>query len=135
MSDVNNEQTELTREIARDAENGRFVTGNIGGGRPKGSRNKLGEQFIQDLYSEWQESGVSALKRVAADDPTAFVRLVAGVLPRELDATLTVSSEHLELFAECRDYAAAFKKASEIIGSELVLVEEPALIEAPDDAA
>ncbi len=125
MSDLNNEQTELTREIARDAENGRFVTGNIGGGRPKGSRNKLGEQFIQDLYSEWQESGVSALKRVAADDPTAFVKLVAGVLPRELDASLNVTVEHIDLMREAKTFAEAFRLSQRLIGSELEYVEAP----------
>jgi len=132
MTDVNNGRT---TEIERDPENGRFLTGNIGGGRPKGSRNKLAEAFICDLHEEWARSGPDVLKRLARDDPGAFTRVVAGVLPRELDATLTVSSEHLELFAECRDFAAAFRKASEIIGSELVLVEGPELIEAPDDAA
>ncbi len=132
MTDVNNGRT---TEIERDPENGRFLTGNIGGGRPKGSRNKLAEAFICDLHEEWARSGPDVLTRLARDDPGAFTRVVAGVLPRELDATLTVSSEHLELFAECRDFAAAFRKASEIIGSELVLVEGPELIEAPDDAA
>ena len=34
---------------ARDRETGRFQPGNNGGGRPRGSRNKLGEQFLNDL--------------------------------------------------------------------------------------
>ena len=35
-------------------EKGRFVPGNNGGaGRPKGSRNLLGEAFIADLYEHW----------------------------------------------------------------------------------
>jgi hypothetical protein len=39
----------------RDANTGRFVSGNNGGGRPKGSRNKLTTEFIDDLYAKWQE--------------------------------------------------------------------------------
>ena len=35
-----------------------FKRGNPG--RPKGSRNKLGEAFIADLYAHWQENGVPA---------------------------------------------------------------------------
>jgi hypothetical protein len=38
---------------ARD-EKGRFLTGNNGGGRPKGSRSKLGEEFIQALQVCWK---------------------------------------------------------------------------------
>ena len=130
MTDVNSGRT---TELERNPENGQFVVGHSGmGGRPKGNRNKLGEAFVADLFEEWQRSGANALARVAKDDPTAFVRVVAQILPKEIDASLTV--EHVQLFAECRDYAAAFKKASEIIGSELVLVEEPELIEASDDA-
>ena len=35
-------------------EKGRFLKGTIGGpGRPKGSRNKLGEEFIQALYADF----------------------------------------------------------------------------------
>jgi hypothetical protein len=47
---------------------GRFVSGNIGGGRHKGSRNKLGEQFIADLYEDWQEHGVATLASILPKD-------------------------------------------------------------------
>jgi hypothetical protein len=109
------ENTERTNGDGRD-ESGRFLTGNNGGGRPRGSRNKLGEQFVSDLYSEWQKSGAAALKRMSQDDPTAFVRVVAGILPREIDATLSVD---VDLFAECRDFAAAFRLARSVIGAEI----------------
>jgi hypothetical protein len=126
--DVNNEGT----QNGRDPESGRFLPGNSGfGGRPKGSRNKLGEQFVSDLYAEWQKSGADALKRVAQDDPTAFVRVVANILPREIDATLAVD---VDLFAECRDFAAAFRLARSVIGAvETDDVESPLLIEASDE--
>lgn len=35
----------------RDPETGLFLTGNNDGGRPKGSRNKLGEAFLPDVYA------------------------------------------------------------------------------------
>ena len=104
-----------TMDDCRDQGTGRFLTGNIGGGRPKGSRNKLGEQFITDLHAEWQTSGVGALKRMASEEPSAFVKAVAGILPREVDATLSVDSD---LFAETRDFAAAYQLALQTIGSE-----------------
>ena len=47
------EKTPDASNFGRDR-NGRFLTGNSGGGRPKGSRNKLGEKFIEDAYEEWK---------------------------------------------------------------------------------
>lgn len=82
----------------KDPSTGRFVTGNIGGGRRKGSRNKLGEQFIDDVYAEWQEHGPATLQRMRAEDPGAFVRVVAGILPKEVvvkDELSDVSDDEL----------------------------------------
>ena len=57
-------------------------------GRPKGSRNKLGEVFIQDMYEAWQTSGVDVLARVMRDEPAAFLRSMVAILPRELDVNV-----------------------------------------------
>ena len=67
-------------------------------GRPKGSRNKLGEAFIQDVYAKWQEKGSESLTRMIEEEPGAFVRVVAGILPKELvvkDELSEVSDEEL----------------------------------------
>ncbi len=114
----------------RDEHTGRFVTGNKGGGRQKGSRNKLGEQFVSDLYSEWRKSGVAALKHVAENDPTAFCKIVANILPARLEQTLSVD---VDLFIECKTFAEAFRLARSHIGAD---ESEPLLIEseAADDA-
>jgi hypothetical protein len=50
----------------KDEKTGRFVSGNIGGGRPKGSRNQLGEAFIDDLYAHWKIHGVAAIAEMCA---------------------------------------------------------------------
>lgn len=82
------------------AESGRFALGVSGNpdGRPKGSRNKLGEAFIQDVYAKWQEKGETALNEMIEKEPGAFVRVVAGILPKELvvkDELSEVSDEEL----------------------------------------
>jgi Family of unknown function (DUF5681) len=65
-------------------------------GRPKGSRNKLSEEFFQDLYDVWQAFGKPALETMAMLYPVEFVRLVASLMPKEPEATITpVAMERL----------------------------------------
>ena len=62
-----------TTVIERDKKNGRFLAGNAGnGGRRPGARNKLGEQFLEDLRDSWVEQGPRALARCAEDDQPAI---------------------------------------------------------------
>ena len=66
--------------------NGRFVPGNNGGGgRPKGSRNQLGEAFIADLYEHWQIHGIAAIKKMYAKNPADYVKVIASIIPRDLN--------------------------------------------------
>jgi hypothetical protein len=56
-------------------------------GRPKGSRNKLGEEFIQKLYADFQEHGEAAIVQVRQERPDAYLKVIAGLLPKELKIT------------------------------------------------
>jgi Family of unknown function (DUF5681) len=58
-------------------------------GRPKGSRNKLSEDFFRDLCDAWQAFGKPALETMAMLYPVEFVRLVASLMPKEPEATIT----------------------------------------------
>jgi Family of unknown function (DUF5681) len=58
-------------------------TGNPAG-RPKGSRNKLGEDFVADAYQKWQEHGAGALDKMATSEPAKFCQMVASLLPKEM---------------------------------------------------
>ncbi len=53
-------------------------------GRPKGSRNKLSEEFLSDLLVEWRDQGPAALKKAAAEKPVEFCKMVASLLPKEI---------------------------------------------------
>ena len=68
----------------KDPKTGRFLTGNSSGGRPKGSRNKLGEQFLEALAEDFAEHGHEAIVACREAKPTEYLKVVAGLLPKEL---------------------------------------------------
>jgi hypothetical protein len=55
------------------------------GGRRPGSHDKLGHTFIADLYSDWIKHGVEAIKNVRDNKPEAYLRVVASLLPKQLE--------------------------------------------------
>jgi hypothetical protein len=58
-------------------------------GRPQGSRNKLTEQFIRDLCKAWEEYGAAALTTAAYTSPVEFCNMVARLMPRDVEVTVT----------------------------------------------
>jgi hypothetical protein len=53
-------------------------------GRPKGSRNKLGEAFLDRLCADFDEFGEDVIERVRNDHPSVYLRVVAKLLPAQL---------------------------------------------------
>ena len=69
---------------------GRFLTGNNGGpGRPKGARNRLGEDFLGDLYADWSEHGAAVIAQVRERSLAVYLRVVAGLVPQQVGITTT----------------------------------------------
>jgi hypothetical protein len=67
-------------------ESGQFVPGHEGiGGRPRGSRNKLSQAFIADLYVHWTKNGSAVIAAAAKRNPAAYLRVVASLLPKHLE--------------------------------------------------
>jgi Family of unknown function (DUF5681) len=62
-------------------------------GRPKGSRNKLGEAFLLDMLNAWTEKGKAAIDRVIEERPHEFIKAVAGILPKEVNVKTTAVEE------------------------------------------
>ena len=64
---------------------GRFQPGHPGGpGRPKGMRNKLGEAFLKALHDDFEQNGIAAIQAARSDDPSSYIRVIAGLLPKEI---------------------------------------------------
>jgi hypothetical protein len=63
---------------------GRFLTGNSGGGRRKGSRNKLTERFLDTIADDFAEHGAVAIAQVRLNDPIAYLKIVGSLVPRGL---------------------------------------------------
>jgi hypothetical protein len=104
--------SDITTTNDRDAKNGRFLPGNSGyGGRPKGARSKLGEAFLEDLRDAWNEHGATALARCATEEPAQFVRVVASLLPRDVDINVTAT-------IDATSFAQRFRTALELLGNE-----------------
>jgi hypothetical protein len=53
-------------------------------GRPKGSRNKLSEDFVAALYNDFQEHGSAAIAACRAEKPDVYVRVIANLLPKDM---------------------------------------------------
>src|SRR3954452_7302259 len=89
-----------------------FKSGQSGNprGRPKGARNRLGEEFLAELYNAFVANGRAAIERVVEEDPAAFLRIIAGLIPKEVKSTSSpfdaLSEEELEALADACHRAA-----------------------------
>lgn len=63
-------------------------------GRPKGARSKLQEDFLRDVLEAWEERGPQVITAMIAEKPSEFVKMVAGLMPKE--ATLNIN-DHSEM--------------------------------------
>jgi len=78
----------------QDEKTGRFQPGNNGGpGRPKGSRNKLGEAFLSDFLNDWEEHGSQAIQKMRSERPHEYVKVAASILPKELNVKVSEFDE------------------------------------------
>ncbi len=53
-------------------------------GRPRGSRNRLSEDFLADVHEAWQVGGKAAITAMREDRPDKFCLMVASLLPKHV---------------------------------------------------
>lgn len=87
-------------------------------GRPKGCRNKLGEDFIKALADDFSENGIDAIAIARRTDPVQYLKVIAAVVPKEVIHTVEdygdLSDSDLE--RELRAAAGALKALREAEG-------------------
>ncbi len=65
---------------------GRFLSGNTASpGRPRGSRVKLSEAFLAALCDDFCRHGAATIERVRIDKPDAYLKVVASILPKQIE--------------------------------------------------
>jgi hypothetical protein len=119
----------IENTISRRDQGGRFLMGNIGGpGRPKGSRNKLAQEFIDACYDSWQTHGAAALDRMATETPAKYCALMANLIPQHFK----MEHEHTALVLSEEELRA---KLLEIRAKLLDSDDDPDLLGPPPDGS
>ena len=76
----------IKQDGGRDPVTGQFVKGWKGGGRPKGSKDKLNQQVIGTLERIWASRGEEIIEHLASTKPEVLAGLVAKLIPQSLAA-------------------------------------------------
>jgi hypothetical protein len=61
-------------------------------GRPKGARSTLSESYLRDLAACWEQHGFQALASVAVNDPSTLIKVIAGLLPRDVNLSMSLDA-------------------------------------------
>jgi hypothetical protein len=65
----------------------KFLPGNVSGGRPAGSRNKITTHLLNVLCKDFQENGESVVRICRIEKPVEYLKIVASLLPKELQVS------------------------------------------------
>lgn len=67
-------------------------------GRPKGSRNRLSENFLAALADDFDQHGIAAIKTVREEDPAKYLTVVAQLVPKETDLNIKTDETFVNLW-------------------------------------
>lgn len=63
----------------------RFKPGN--NGRPKEARDRLSRGLLNALADDFEKNGVAAIEKVRDNDAPTYLRVVASIIPKEIEIT------------------------------------------------
>ena len=74
------------------------------GGRRKGARHRISTALLETIAKDFAEHGEEVVKITRIEKPVEYLRIVASLLPRELEITVgplqEISDQELELLIE-----------------------------------
>ena len=69
-------------------------------GRPKGSRNRLSEDFLCELSDDFAEHGRDTIEKMREARPGDYIRMIASLMPKEttqnVDPIADMTDEQIE---------------------------------------
>jgi hypothetical protein len=82
-----------------------FKPGHRGGGRRKGSRTRISTALLEAIAKDFEQFGEEAVKITRLERPAEYLKIVAGLLPKEFEITTQnitteLSDEELENLIE-----------------------------------
>lgn len=66
-------------------------------------RRQLSESFLQDCLEIWAVHGKGCLIATATEQPATFVKIMAGLLPKEIEATVDVGQSFIDVLQQMQD--------------------------------
>jgi hypothetical protein len=63
-------------------------------GRPKGSRNKLSEAFLQALADDFEANGKEVVEKVRTERPHDYLKIIVAVLPKRMEIEDATPEKH-----------------------------------------
>lgn len=72
-------------------------------GRPKGARQKLGEDFLKAMQEDFATNGSAVITSVRTEKPDQYLKVIASILPKEIE----LSADVVVMTKEQRDAAVA----------------------------
>ncbi len=102
-------------------------------GRPKGTKDAINKAFLDDVTEDWRECGKEALERARKDKPAEYVRMVAGLLPKDQNLNVVTSTD--DLFCQMLDSMNSGRADDEVRKENARMKAEIAALkgEAPED--
>lgn len=117
MNEYDEAESTATIGAIRD-DKGRFAPGNAG--RPKGSRNRLREEFLAALHADFEQHGAAVIQSVRETKPDVYLKVVASILPAQIDVKVDPLEEmsDADLDRYIRQLAAAVARLEQLEGTE-----------------
>ena len=92
-NEIDNDGVQIPQQMAikedgkqegRDPTTGQFIAGWKGGGRKKGSKDKLNQQVIGTMERLWAQRGDEIMEHLADTKPEVLAGLIARLIPQSL---------------------------------------------------